>query len=74
MCMCLHACMCMCVCACVHSLNVGDVRALKQKPSLGFCLAGGFMQLSVLKKGRASLDFLYCRTYFSFVLAHTIAF
>lgn len=51
----LHVCMC----ACVHSLSVGDVRALKQKPSLGFCLAGGFMQLSILKKGRASLDFLY---------------
>lgn len=55
--MCLHA----CVCACVHSLGVGDVRAVKQKPSLGFCLAGGLMQLSVLKKGRASLDFLYFR-------------
>lgn len=68
--MCLHA----CVCACVHSLSVGDVRAVKQKPSPGFCLAGGFMQLSVLKKGRALLDFLYFRkTYFSFVLAHTIA-
>ncbi len=46
---------------CVHSLSVGDVRALKQKPSPGFCLAGGFMQLSVLKKGEASLDFLYFR-------------
>lgn len=53
--------MCVCICACVHLLSVGDVRALKQKPSLGFCLAGGFMQLSVLKKGRASLDFLYFR-------------
>ena len=74
MCMCLHACIyiCVCVCVCVHSLSVGDVRALKQKPSPGFCLAGGFMQLSVLKEGRASLDFLYFRkTYFSFVLAHT---
>lgn len=65
-------CMYVRVCACVHSLSVGDVRALKQKPSPGFCLAGGFMQLSVLKKGRASLDFLYFRkTYFSFVFAHT---
>lgn len=64
------------VCVCAHSLSVGDVGVLKQKPSLGFCLAGGFMQLSVLrgKKGRASLDFLYFRkTYFSFVLAQSIA-
>ena len=46
-----YVCVCVCVCACVHSLSVGDVRPLKQKPSLGFCLAGGFIQLSVLKKG-----------------------
>lgn len=36
MCVCMHVCACVCVCACVHSLSVGDVRALKQKPSLGF--------------------------------------
>lgn len=37
-CVCVSACMYVrvCVCACVHSLSVGDVRALKQKPSLGF--------------------------------------
>lgn len=57
-CLCLQARMRMCVC--VHSLSVGDVRALKQKPSLGFCLAGSFMQLSVLKKG-GYLDFFYFR-------------
>lgn len=75
MCMYMHMfiSVCECVCVCAHSLSVG---VLKQKPSLGFCLAGGFMQLSVLrgKKGRASLDFLYFRkTYFSFVLAQSIA-
>lgn len=78
MCMYMHMfiSVCECVCVCAHSLSVGDVGVLKQKPSLGFCLAGGFMQLSVLrgKKGRASLDFLYFRkTYFSFVLAQSIA-
>lgn len=57
--MCTRLRACMCVRACVHSSSVGDVRALKQKPSLGFCLAGGFTQLSVLRKRRASLDFLY---------------
>lgn len=39
------------VCVRVHSLSVGNVRAAKQKPSPGFCLAGRFMQLSVLGKG-----------------------
>lgn len=49
---------CTCMCVCVHSLSVGNVRAMKQKPSPGFCLAGRFMQLSVLGKGwGASLDF-----------------
>lgn len=57
---------------CVHSLSVGDVRAVKQKPSLGFCLAGGFMQLSILKKGRALLDFLRLKkTYFVHLLWYT---
>lgn len=76
MCMYMHMFISVCECVCAHSLSVGDVGVLKQKPSLGFCLAGGFMQLSVLrgKKGRASLDFLYFRkTYFSFVLAQSIA-
>lgn len=50
------------VCVHVHSLSIGNVRAAKQKPSPGFCLAGRFMQLSVLGKGwGASLDFQYFR-------------
>lgn len=41
----------MCVSVFIHW--VGDVRAAKQKPSPGFCLAGRFMQLSILgQKGR----------------------
>lgn len=40
-----------CMCVCDHSLSAGNVRAAKQKPSPGFCLAGSFMQLSVLGKG-----------------------
>ena len=58
-------CMCGCkhvyLCVCVHSLSVEDVRALKQKPSLGFCLAGSVLQLNVHRKGRASLlSFFFC--------------
>lgn len=50
------------VCVRVHSLSIGNVRAAKQKPSPGFCLAGRFMQLSILGKGwGASLDFQYFR-------------
>lgn len=53
--MCLHA----CVCARVHLLSVGDVWAVKQKPSPGFCLAGGYVQLSVLKKKGAGISGLF---------------
>lgn len=71
---CVYMHVCVCVCACVHSLSVEDVRAVMQKPSPGFCLAGGFMQLSVLKKGEGiSGLFVLSKTYFSFVLAPSSA-
>lgn len=48
----MPSCVCAYVSACAHSLSVGDVGALKQKPSQGFCLAGCFMKLSVPRKGK----------------------